>query len=353
LARCLVELGQEVHIVAPYDENTTPPAGAILHRFYLPLISYKNIIGHILIVLRGWSVIEEIQDVDLIHTPEYLSTGIFSLMPKKIPIVITVPGNIYERIKNGNPYDWFTTQVLKIGAKLTARRASYVIATSKEMFWWWEKTGTAKKRLVTIPYGIDSDKFYPIPNARKILGISKEKQILLYVGRLSPEKGLQFLFEAFKIILEKWSSAELHLIGEGHYQDYLIQSAHDSGIINQIIFHHWVDQPELSKYYSAANVTILPSLSEGLPRTMLEALACASPFLGTQITGVVDHIKQNQNGFLVPPGNTIALAAEIEKILSNPALARQAGARGREYVCQNLSWKNITQQIFNDVYSKI
>ena len=77
------------------------------------------------------------------HAPEYVSTALFSVYGVEHPLVVTVPGNIYERIENGNGYEWYYTQFLKWAAKTSAKRCASVIAISKDMKTWWEKTGSA------------------------------------------------------------------------------------------------------------------------------------------------------------------------------------------------------------------
>jgi glycosyltransferase involved in cell wall biosynthesis len=351
-AKHLVAFGDEVHIVAPYPENAQPPEGAIVHRFPVPPIGYRNIVGHILIVLRGWLEIRRLGKVDIIHAPEYLSTGIFALLSRGVPVILTVPGNIYERIEHGNPFDWSATQVFKVAARLSARWCARIIVTSEEMRWWWEKTGAPTSRMVLIPYGVDNERFRPIPNARALLGMPDHKRIVLYVGRLSHEKGIQYLLEAVHIVNKDIPGVELHLVGDGQFKEYLVQLARQLHIGEQVIFHGWVNQSDLPIYYSAADVTVLPSLSEGLPRTMIEAMACGSPFLGTKITGIIDHVQDGETGFLVEPGDSGMLAEKLGYILAHIDWAREVGWKGFEYVRQRLDWNIIVGQVRESVYAK-
>ncbi len=352
-AKHLVALGSEVHIIAPYPASAQPPKGAVVHRFSVPPIGYRNIVGHISIILRGWLEIRKLRGVDVIHAPEYLSTGIFAMLSRNIPVVLTVPGNIYERIAHGNPFDWTTTQVLKVAARLSARLCARIVVTSEEMRWWWEMTGTPIPRTVLIPHGVDTERFRPIPDARTMLGISDHKRIVLYVGRLSHEKGVHYLFEAVHRVGRSIPHVELHLVGDGGFKGDLVRLAEKLGIRDQVIFHGWVDQPDLALYYSVADVTVLPSLSEGLPRTMLEAMACASPFLGTTITGIVDHVRGGETGFLVPPGDSDALAQALHRILAEAGLARRVGEQAKAYICNELDWPIIVERMVREVYQPL
>lgn len=349
-ARQLVQFGDEVHIIAPYPENVKAPEGTIIHRFPVPPVGYRNIIGHFLIVLRGWMEIRRLGKVDIIHAPEYFSTGLLSFLIRNAPVILTVPGNIYERVAHGNPFDWMTTQAFKIAAKLSARFCACIITTSEEMRWWWGRTGTPESRMVDLPYGVDIHTFYPVPHARDLLGTCGDKRVILYVGRLSHEKGILQLMEATFPLIENDPTVELHLIGDGPLRPRLRQWVKDRGIDRQVVFHGWINQFDLPIYYSAADVTVLPSLSEGLPRTMLEAMACGCLFLGTKITGIVDHIHDGETGFLIPPGDPGALEEKLTYVLNHNQVANKVALQGYDYVCRSLSWENIVRRIREEVY---
>jgi glycosyltransferase involved in cell wall biosynthesis len=349
MARAFSNLGHEVHIIASYHSKQFPDNRVSVHNFQTPPIGYRNILGHTWILKRAAGVIRNLS-IDILHAPEYISTAFFALLDFNIPLVLTVPGNIYERIENGNPFDYLTTQVLKASAIISSRKCNKVIVTSKKMAEWWTKTGVSQARMTLIPYGVDTNLFKSIPNARIELNIPIERKILLYVGRISPEKGLKFLIYAMQILCKKTEDIELHLIGSGDEQVNLQNLAHHLGIEHKVVFHGQIQKSKLSIYYSAADVTILPSLSEGLPRTMLEAIACGSPFLGTKITGIEDHIQDRKTGFLVEPGNAEALAKKIDSVIHDPVQARMVAMNGSNYVRTNLSWLKITQRIQDEVY---
>src|SRR5207237_6390237 len=97
-----------------------------------PPIGYRNIAGHILIVLAGLAELRRRGPFDVIHVPEYLSGALFSMLGRT-PVVMTEPGNIYDRIAHGNPYDPYTTVVFKAAARVAARRCARLVATSAYM----------------------------------------------------------------------------------------------------------------------------------------------------------------------------------------------------------------------------
>jgi glycosyltransferase involved in cell wall biosynthesis len=348
----LVAQGNEVHVIASYQSTEYPNDLIIVHNFSTPPIGYRNLLGQLWILKRAANIIRHLS-LDIIHSPEYVSTSFMWILGIRTPMVLTVPGNIYERIQNGNPFDYFTTQVLKIAARVSAVSCNQIIATSNEMARWWSKTGASASRMSTIPLGVDTHLFHSIPNARTLLEISPQKRLILFVGRLSREKGLKYLVKAFSNLCVGSNDLELHLIGEGGYGEHLHDSSVELGIERNIVFHGKINRNELPIYYSAADITVLPSLSEGLPRTMLESLACGSPFLGTKITGIEDHIRDSETGFLVEPGNTEMLTRKLDAVLRDRELAMTVAKRGQAYVRNNLTWEVIAKRIQNEVYSKI
>jgi glycosyltransferase involved in cell wall biosynthesis len=336
MAREFARVGDDVHIVGPYLVEQEPSPGITIHRFPIPPIGYRNIAGRALLILRAWKKLKSIPGIDVIHAPEYLSTGIIA--PRSsVPVIMTTPGNIYERIKYGNPFDWSTTQALKLAARSSARSCTLINAISTDMAWWWERTGAPSDRVVVIPLGVDTEIFRPIQGARSRLGLSAEPPILLYVGRLSPEKQVDVLFRALTR-LEASIPYHLHVVGSGPSEASLRQLVGVLGLTERATFHGQRPMAELPLWYSAADAVVLPSRSEGLPRVMLEAMSCGAPFIGTVISGVRDHIIDGKNGFIVPPGDEDELAKRLDVVLRQPSVARSVGSCGRDYVEKTLTW---------------
>src|SRR5581483_3113718 len=150
MGRELARLGNHVHIVGPYSVNPELAEGVAIRRFELPPIGYRNIIGHALIVLKMWNVVRRIPGLDLIHAPEYLSTGIVA-PSTRVPVTLTTPGNIYERIAHGNPYDWSTTFAYKLTARSSARACALIHAISVDQSRWWQYIGASPARTIAFP----------------------------------------------------------------------------------------------------------------------------------------------------------------------------------------------------------
>ncbi len=356
-AKHLVPLGDEVHIVAPYPDNVHPPEGAIVHRFPLPPIGYRNVAGHLLIILRGWQEIQKIGRAHLIHAPEYLSTGVFTMLNKinnkPTPVVLTAPGNVYERIANGNPFDPMHTQALKVAAISSATMCNQIIAISTDQKEWWAKTGAHPDKITVLPHGINTATFTPQADARQQLGFDPEAQILFFVGRLSPEKGVIFLLQALSRLIATNPSVQLHIAGDGRQKDELVKKADELNLHDYVHWHGWLAPSQLPLLYSAADVCVVPSLSEPMGRVVLEAMACACVVLGTRVGGIKDLIQDNYTGYLCEPSNANDLHDKLYTMLNNPQQANHVAQQALTFVREEQSLERHAQRMRTTVYSKL
>ncbi|GAC1385532.1 MAG: hypothetical protein NVSMB42_04980 [Herpetosiphon sp.] len=352
MAPALAAMGHEVHVVGPYHHHVFPSDSVIVHAFDLPVIGYRNILGHLFIVKRAIKVLNEHGPFDVIHAPEYLSTAMLCVLNRDSPIVLTEPGNIYDRLANGNPYDVVTTQIYKLAAHISGRRCARVIATSEEMVHWWKRCGAEDSRIARIPLGVDLHGFSQERGARQQLGWDDSRKHVLFVARLSPETGATTLLRAVSGILQRCPTAQIHFIGSGPAEDELHRLAQECRVEQAVVWHGWIKLSELATYYSASDVMVFPGTGGGTPRVMLQAMACNTPFVGSKIGGIVDHVTDGETGLLFPPGDTDALVAQIASVLESPTLAGHIATLAHEYV-RNLSWEAITARVAHEVYQPI
>lgn len=351
-ARGLVEIGEEVHIVGPYPDGTNGPKGATLHTYPLPRLNYRNLLGHLLIIWHGWRVIQrELSDADLIHTPEYLSSGAFTLMGK-IPVILTTPGSIYERIYSGaNPFDPVTTAIYKLAAHISARRCAYIIAISQDMKRWWEYSGAATEKILVLPFGVDTDIFTSQSEVGPQIDWSTRQRHILFTGRLSIEKGVDLLLEAFSRAVQQFPDIHLHIVGDGPQRERYQNLAEQLGISDAVTFYGWIKKYELPLYYAAADVCIVPSRSEPLGRVILESMACATPVIGADTGGIPDLITHNETGMLFPPDNSERLYDCLAYFLElDTTSIAEMGQRARDFMLANQTLIAVAYRIRDDVY---
>jgi glycosyltransferase involved in cell wall biosynthesis len=157
-----------------------------------------------------------------------------------------------------------------------------------------------------------------------------EGPVLLTVARLEKEKGHRFLIQALPELLAEWPSLVCLFVGEGESREALLDLAREHGVDQSCRFVGSKD--DVVDWYAAADVVVLPSLSEGFPFVVLEALAMARPVVATSVNGVPEIIHDGCTGLLVPPRNPKALEAALRTLLRDPCLAARLGRAGQQEV---------------------
>jgi len=202
--------------------------------------------------------------------------------------------------------------------------------------------GFQGSKITVIPNGIDTNEFKPPSaqerlEARKKLSINSNAFVVIFAGRLEPAKGVEYLIDAWKT--NSTPDAVLLLIGKGYLESGLRQRAASN---KSIRFEGWA--ADIKAYFAAADVFVLPSLAEGMPNALIEAMACGLACIGTTIGGTTDLIENGKTGILVPQGNSGALAAALNKMHKQADFAAQLGLSASAFTIQHLSIKFIAQQ---------
>jgi glycosyltransferase involved in cell wall biosynthesis len=153
---------------------------------------------------------------------------------------------------------------------------------------------------------------------------------LLFVGRLTPIKGLRVLFEAFTIARAGRPGLTLTLVGDGDDRRHLEALAAPMG--HAVRFLGYRSQEEVAHLLAESDALVLPSFAEGLPVVLMEAMASARAVIATRVAGVPELVEDGVSGFLVPPGDAASLADRIARLADDPDLRGRMGAIGRETV---------------------
>ncbi len=349
----LLPYGDDVTIVGPYAVDTYPVPGIRVHTFPIPPVGYRNILGHMLIVLNGCRLLQQMNSIDVLHTHEYLSSGLLPLFVRSAPVVLTTPGSIHLRMKSKASFDPVTDRVFQLTSWLSAKLCKKIIAVSGDIGRAWQSAGADPSKIVVIPHGVDTNLYRPVPHARQVLGVDDKARIILHVGRLHPSKGLSFLLQATAILVPRHRTLQVHFLGAGPQQAELEGLAVDLNIANRVFWHDHVESAKLPTWYSAADVTVMPSLYEGMPRVMLEALSCGSPFVATPVSGVVDHLCDGQTGFFVEQRDPDDLAEKLDLLLTDREVAVHVGSNARKYSKENLDWSVVIKRIRQEVYGPL
>jgi glycosyltransferase involved in cell wall biosynthesis len=156
-----------------------------------------------------------------------------------------------------------------------------------------------------------------------------------YVGRLSPEKGVDRLLQAAALVLARRPNTKFILAGSGPEDARLKRMAETLGLTKNVTFLSQVD--EVSEVYASLDMVVLPSLTEGLPLMVLEALAAKRAVVATNVGAVPQVIIDGETGLLVAPGDVNALAAGIERLMEDSSLRNRLASRGHSLVAQSYS----------------
>jgi len=188
---------------------------------------------------------------------------------------------------------------------------------------------------------------------RRSLGIPppEEGHMVLFVGRLVPHKGVEFLLEAIPLLRP---SAHVVVVGQGHHRDLLEASARARGVADRVVFVGGVPQEELPALYRAADVCVLPSISrlEAFGLVGLESMASERPVVLSDIPGVREVIEDGKEGLLAAPADPEDIAAKVNALLDDPALRAEMGARGHERVLRHFTWDVVGAQ-FRRIYERL
>jgi len=186
-------------------------------------------------------------------------------------------------------------------------------------------------RIVVVPCGVDTTLFRPIPpsRAKAQLGLGDDP-IVLYVGRLAPVKGVETLLESIPK-LQHGRAPTILIVGggldeptNGHVAT-LRSKIRALGIEERVHFLGAQPQERLPYFYSAAQVTVMPSYYESFGMVALEAMACGSPVIASRVGGLTVTVEDGVNGFLVPEGAPMELATRLDQLLNDEASRRRLG----------------------------
>lgn len=165
------------------------------------------------------------------------------------------------------------------------------------------------------------------PSTREKYNIGDNELIVGTVARLIPSKGIHILLTAVSGILFKYPNAKLLIVGSGPEEVHLKKLAESLGISKQIIFAGKVSN--IQDYYASFNIFVLPTLTEGLGITVLEAMYFELPIIASSVGGIPEWVTHEKNGILIPPDNAFALRTALQSLLENPELAKKYGRQAK------------------------
>lgn len=304
--------------------------------------------GYLLSASRKARALARSGDFDLVHVHwplPHASPGQAARRAGGIPLVITFHGveMTFARSSRVPFLVPFLRRSIRAADAVTAN-SSYTAGLIRELH---------DRPVDIVPFGATVEAPTSTPPPRP----EEPPARLLFVGRLVERKGIHHLIDAISL-LPNDISVFTSIVGEGPMRGELEARAREAGVAESMEFTGFVEGDRLAREYAEADIFVLPAAPdakgdvEGLGVVLIEALAHGKPAVASAAGGIVDIVRHEETGLLVPPADPRALAEALTRLIRHPELARSLGRRGREYVAERFSWPAIIEDLVT-VYERV
>jgi len=339
IAKHLARRGHEVHVITTLDEGL--PKENMEEGFYVHRVFWRKIrfLGIVSFWIKIFFVLKKINP-DIVHA-QSIGIGISGFLANKI---LKKPYVAWGRGSEVYLPSTFKNTI----SKLVLRNADAVIALTQDMKNEMQKFCDCD--ISVIPNGIDTERFENLSkeDIRKRLKIKEDEKIITFVGTLRPVKGLRYLIEAMKIVRDKDKNVRLVLVGDGEEREKLEKLVEKFGLKECVKFIGSVQNEEIPQYMVTSDVFVLPSLSEGFPNVVLDAIASGLPIVATKVGGLPEIIEDSKNGFLVKPKNPEQIAEKILLLIKDDELRKRI-SKANKGEAERYSWERVVQRL-EEVY---
>ena len=276
--------------------------------------------------------------VDILNTHSSLDSWVGTLAWRSLrnrPLLVRTR-HLSTRVRDNRPTRWLyqTPAAIITTGKVT-----------KDLL--IERLGVPARRIFSIPTGVELAEFAPQEKSRELLAqlqIPADAFIFGSVAVLRSWKGHLDLLEAFHELLQQGARAFLLLVGEGPYRVVIEEKIAQLGLQHRVRLAGFRDQ--VAPWFALMDVKVLASYAnEGVPQSLLQALAMARPVVGTTVGGIPEVIVDAETGLLVPPRDTRSLAQAMGRLMADPDYRRALGRRGRELVVEKFSMEQMAAEI--------
>ncbi|MFX1521335.1 MAG: glycosyltransferase family 4 protein, partial [Promethearchaeota archaeon] len=333
---------KKIHVVLGGVITKTLQSLPVAKFYYVPYHTvakrgFQYILAHVLYLICAFfktcKAIRQNKEIKIvINIGAHWSSGLIALLAGKFMqrhVVLRVIGSVKTplaffkadtKIRNINLLTSVTRKILLLIEDIVLKYSDVIITVSPILKDLYENYA---HKMFTAPLGVDTSVFYPKEINIKLKQEYDGQHFLLYVGRLSAEKGLEHLFTALKKVVSLIPDTKLLIIGEGNYRKQLENAVKDLNLNKHVYFLGFKNKDEIVEYLSIADVFVLPSLSEYMPNSILEAMACGVPVIATNVGGIPYIIKDDITGNLVKPNNPDDLAKSIVALLKNEPKSKE------------------------------
>ncbi len=353
LSHRLIKDGHEVTVVT-YKEGNTPDfeddKGVKVYRIGNYMINPNNFIDWIMqmnfnLVAKANEIIAKEGNFDVIHAHDWLVAYAAKTLKNSYgtPIVATIHAT--EAGRNSGIHDE-TQRYINDTEWMLTYEASEVIVNSNYMKNELQRLfGLPFEKINVVPNGVNLNLYSGIERDyefRRQYAADNEK-IILFVGRLVYEKGIQYLISAMPKILEGYHDAKLVICGKGGMIDELKEQVNAMGISNKVYFTGYLNSKQVVKMYKCADVAVFPSTYEPFGIVALEGMLSGTPVVVSDVGGLNEIVQHGENGMKSYAGNPNSLADSIISLLYDPALCMKVAKNAKAKVKAEYNWQKIAQ----------
>lgn len=300
--------------------------------------------------LRAWDHLKHRKsDFDIVHDNQSLGFGLLAIERMGLPVVATIhhPITVDRKLEIEHAKGLYKKLTLRRWYAFTdmqtevARRLERVITVSENSF----KDISADhkvdpSKMHIVPVGVDPELFLPVPGVKRTPGM-----LITTASADVAMKGLRYLLEAVAKLRTERPEVTLTVIGKAKPGGESARTIEDLGLEDAVTFVSGVPDERIVELYSEAEVAVVPSLYEGFSLPAIEAMSCGIPLVATTGGAVPEVVgPDNETAFLVPPGDSQALAAKLAHVLDHPQIAKRVGKAGRQRVIDHWSWRHTAEK---------
>lgn len=353
LSHRLIKDGHEVTVVT-YKEGNVPDfeddKGVKVYRIGNYMINPNNFIDWIMqmnfnLVAKANEIIAKEGNFDVIHAHDWLVAYAAKTLKNSYgtPIVATIHAT--EAGRNSGIHDE-TQRYINDTEWMLTYEASEVIVNSNYMKSELQRLfGLPFEKINVVPNGVNLNLYSGVERDyefRRQYAADNEK-IILFVGRLVYEKGIQHLIAAMPKVLEKYHDSKLVIAGKGGMIDELKAQVNAMGISNKVYFTGYLNSKQVVKMYKCADVAVFPSTYEPFGIVALEGMLSGTPVVVSDVGGLNEIVQHGENGMKSYAGNPNSLADSIVSLLYDPALCMKVAKNAKAKVRAEYNWQKIAQ----------
>lgn len=339
LAAELVASGHRVTVVGAYERGVqAPDRRVVLIPVPTAVIRRNNIARQVVRAALLAREARRVHGADVYQTGDSLCTAALVLLGVGRRVVWQGHSNVYHHTRSGLPWQRDMYHLMRLATRISARRIAGVVALGPSLVRWWERSGFPLERICVIPNGIDLTRLRAGREEWATPEVWKNREYrLLYVGRLSAEKGGYLELIGAVEILSRVSSVGLVLVGDGSARQDIESMIEDRGLSGIAACIGQQPFEVVLSAYQNADLVVLPSVAEMMPRVMLEAWAMGVPFMASAVGAIPDYLEDGVNGFLLASTAPHYLSSRMDAVLGDVALRERISRRARDMVA-DFSW---------------